>query len=569
MRQYATIIFSIWLIILPLIPFLSIGIFRDSIGVFPTIVLSFLLLGITMYRKQRNLVDVQLHISIVDILVVVLIIYTVTRLFVRETKIEIDEMAIFKVIMLCIVYVCIRVFSVVSVILKGIVIGSLLQATIIIFQKLGYIESRHWLFDVTGTFSNPGQVAGYIAIGIVITLSMYFRKLEKCSRNNNVWYSIFIVLQIISLYYADSRASFIAILVGMLFIENQRIKYILRKHRRLFIPILLLLIVGGGIALFMYRPDSIKARILIWRISCDMIADKPIWGHGIGDFDKTYMLYQANYFIKYPDSQFAFVADNVNVPYNELLRITIEWGGVGALLFLILFFKLFVYHSNNSEDMIVKGALIVLSTFSIFSYPGDILPLLLLFPILIGLIESRQCFSFGFSRRYMKALQFVFIIGGFVCLKTMLFYGRVSSQTKKIMIGDSSILLKQEIVTQLLPNATFATFYAHCLDQKNEMISDTLIAYLPPTCENFCYLGDFYLKGKLYDEAEDYYRKASYMVPTRLTPNYKLWCLYLLTGDTIKAVRKAKDIQKQKMKIENSLTFKIKSEIGYFLSSVP
>lgn len=54
-----------------------------------------------------------------------------------------------------------------------------------------------------------------------------------------------------------------------------------------------------------------------------------------------------------------------------------------------------------------------------------------------------------------------------------------------------------------------------------------------------------------------------------LVPNYKLWCLYLLTGDTIKAVRKAKDIQKQKMKIENSLTFKIKSEIGYFLSSVP
>lgn len=93
-----------------------------------------------------------------------------------------------------------------------------------------------------------------------------------------------------------------------------------------------------------------------------------------------------------------------------------------------------------------------------------------------------------------------------------------------------------------------------------------MIHNVPPTCELYCYLGDMYVKKKSYDKAEYYYGKANCMIPTRLTPNYQLWNLYLLNGDTTQVIQKAKYIQKQKLKVENSFTIKAKTEIRKFLS---
>ncbi len=57
---------------------------------------------------------------------------------------------------------------------------------------------------------------------------------------------------------------------------------------------------------------------------------------------------------------------------------------------------------------------------------------------------------------------------------------------------------------------------------------------------------------------------TGYMIPTRLTPHYKLWKLYILQGDTIHAIRKAQYILQQNLKIENSFTLKAKTEIKSF-----
>lgn len=43
----------------------------------------------------------------------------------------------------------------------------------------------------------------------------------------------------------------------------------------------------------------------------DMIADKPVWGHGVGGFNINYMYYQANYFARHPESRYLQYSDNI------------------------------------------------------------------------------------------------------------------------------------------------------------------------------------------------------------------------------------------------------------------
>ena len=75
------------------------------------------------------------------------------------------------------------------------------------------------------------------------------------------------------------------------------------------------------ISIYYYKKDSADGRLLIWRVSIDMIADAPLVGHGIGTFENKYMYYQAQYFESHPYSKYEKFTDNIVYPYNEFLRI--------------------------------------------------------------------------------------------------------------------------------------------------------------------------------------------------------------------------------------------------------
>ena len=59
-----------------------------------------------------------------------------------------------------------------------------------------------------------------------------------------------------------------------------------------------------------------------------------------------------------------------------------------------------------------------------------------------------------------------------------------------------------------------------------------------PNSELYCDLGDTYKALNQIEKAVSCYVMASNMVPNRILPNYKLFCLYREIGDTIK-MRKA------------------------------
>jgi len=61
-----------------------------------------------------------------------------------------------------------------------------------------------------------------------------------------------------------------------------------------------------------------------------------------------------------------------------------------------------------------------------------------------------------------------------------------------------------------------------------------MIGYLRPTCENYCLIGDYLCRKQNNAAAEGYYSRASEMIPTRMTPLYKLWKLYMYENRYVK-----------------------------------
>ena len=64
----------------------------------------------------------------------------------------------------------------------------------------------------------------------------------------------------------------------------------------------------------------------------------------------------------------SILADNVEYAYNELIKISVEMGITGLLLFLILLFLLL----KKYDHAIIYNGLVVLVVFSLFSYPSDV-----------------------------------------------------------------------------------------------------------------------------------------------------------------------------------------------------
>ncbi len=101
----------------------------------------------------------------------------------------------------------------------------------------------------------------------------------------------------------------------------------------------------------------------------------------------------------------------------------------------------------------------------------------------------------------------------------------------------------------------------------DSMRSDILnrTSFLCPDSEIYCLLGDENMEKGNFDKSETYYRKASNMVPSKITPRYKLFRLYVSKGDTLSAVSYGRNILSFKPKIESTRPLKMKGEIKSFL----
>ncbi|MCD8185707.1 MAG: O-antigen ligase family protein, partial [Rikenellaceae bacterium] len=219
---------------------------------------------------------------------------------------------------------------------------------------------------MTGSFENT------IALVVFLVLTVPF--LFAVMRSGTVrWmtYTMAGLLAVISLtvIFTGSRTGILALILVVSYLSGKTIPILMtatKKYRWAWIGLILL----TAVTLMTWKRDSAFGRILTWKVTAEMIRKKPLLGHGLEAFKKHYMVYQAHYLKTKGNPNDVKIADNLNHPFNEYLKIVAECGFVIALLLAGMIFFHFKHADRSGEDQITcRSILLIIGICSIFSYP--------------------------------------------------------------------------------------------------------------------------------------------------------------------------------------------------------
>lgn len=443
---------------------------------------------------------------------------------------------------------------------QGLFIVGVLQGIYGVLQYLGIYPSNHNAFNVTGSFNNPAGFMGVLAL--LFPIGVYWCIKAKGLEQRLVFFSLGLIL--FSIILAGSRTGIIAVVIPsivIIIIEFHLVSKIKRFiSPKLIILFTLILLLGGLLIMYKLRVDSANGRLLVWKVSTDMIKDKPLVGHGYKGFQAKYMDYQAEYFNGKPNSRFRQLADNVIHPFNEFIKIGVNYGIIGLFFYLLLLS--FILHkivkTEHSFKSILLGCYIAFIILSCFSYPLQYVPIWLLlgYYTLVLMLGQLSKLKFSVVVRIsiigMSAFGIVFLTLRMnhelkwknIALKSL------QGQTKQ------SLVQYEKLYPYLKGNAQFLYNYSaelnvanhykeslsilsECQNKFNDYDVQMLLA------DNYYHLGDTASAIKIYHHAGN-------MIPSRFMPLYKLFEISLNTQNIIEANEIAKEIVNKPIKVRSA-----------------
>ena len=390
-----------------------------------------------------------------------------------------------------------------------------------------------YTYPIDGCFDN---VAGYASMQcIYVAFILHFcRKKYRAVIRVFAWISVAIV--ICSLVLSQSRAGvLVSLTITMTFVVMASSP----KMRRFLICSCGILLVSGVILSFSVKGDSTEGRKFILNRSWEMIEDKPLFGFGIGGFKLHYMDYQAGYFASNEDSRHSILADNINHPLNEYVKIIIEYGIIGLLCVIsgvILLYR-YIDKKYHTIDFSLLLALLSIALFALFSYPLQYPHtwLILSLPVFLAYIKGKTiCKGRTVYHCFMLVLGVLIISVLSIRVHKELEWGSVYRNHQETERNE--LLYRYEkLYTYFKSNPYFLYNYAHILYQSQEYDHALLIA-------NKCneYWHDYnleILRGDIYDSIgyKDYaiytFINASHMCPNRFMPLHKLFRMALKQQD--------------------------------------
>jgi O-antigen polymerase len=220
---------------------------------------------------------------------------------------------------------------------------------------------------VFGNFQHQNLLASYLATSVVISLYLMggsgFRGFSR--RVKGIFYlSVFIICFV--LFLTGSRAGVIEAATGALILFGA---WFSRYREKAVYPVLWLLVIvvaaAGSVSADRYyhgeeraalefveqkferTVDSITgrqisdARVPVYLATIDMIKERPVFGHGTGNFSSRFMHYRGRLAGERPE--YPYEASFTTHPHNEFLYRTAESGLVGGAG-LAMVFIVFIYY---------------------------------------------------------------------------------------------------------------------------------------------------------------------------------------------------------------------------------
>ena len=411
-------------------------------------------------------------------------------------------------------------------------------------------ESRDNVYLITGSFLNPGPYSAFLAIGIITGLAV----IAEFGRNKIVFALVTIMLAVLPSTW--SRAAFVSIGIPVLWLFKE--KYY--KYRFYVWGMLVILF----IAIYYLKKGSANGRIIIWIASLLSWSHKPIWGVGIGGFIHSFsegIIEMYNNHFMTSLFNYAGIADN---SYNLLLKILVEQGFIGLLLFSIMI-AAFLKSLKITSRPLFYG-MITFLIFSLFSYSFELLPYRIINMTILAWSVSKYNNGFSFPiNNYLSILSIIFTISmGIIVhnnvLDRMTFDKEakaLSSQKGEDLIDDFYELLPlEEDNTQYLYDFATALSAVGRYKDSNIVLKKGILISADPIF--YLLMGNNYYKLNEIELTENAYKKAFEMMPNRIYPLYKLMLFYSETGQEEKVKIMAKQVFEFCPKIKSPATDEMK-----------
>ncbi|NII29259.1 hypothetical protein HB364_29540 [Pseudoflavitalea sp. X16] len=479
-----------------------------------------------------------------------------------------------------------------------------LQSLTCLLQGARVLPSLHPFFPVTGTWVNPNVTAMYLAICVPLLLYMIWTMPGKGYKLFG-WATLLCITA--ALILLQCRTAFIgAVLAAGYFFWHRkpaaRYAYIpvLKKLPRWSLAVVIILLCGGLLAaLVATKSRSSYSRLLIWKLSGSMVAERPFAGYGTGLFEKEYNSRQAAYFSRNQGTAIEKeVAGFVNMPYNEYLEQLIEGGLPKLLLWIAFLVSLFLINKSGVPEaprgdasrarppdnellLPAKAGVLCFAVMGLFNFTLMALPAACMLMIYAGIIAAQPTTlsvplrGIAKLHRYRPAALLIGIAGG-----CMLYYTRAemtdysanrkaTSLIKKKQYAQALSLLQAKQV-ELPQSAAYALNKATAwqalghTDSAIGVLQNALHYSSDPAL--LTQLGRAYKDRQRFTEAEAVFKQLHYMEPARLTPLYELMLLYQLCGRPKESAATAAIILQQPARIENSSSKAIKKEAALLLT---
>ncbi len=438
-----------------------------------------------------------------------------------------------------------------------------------LLQYFGCVPSRHYAFPITGTYENP---AGFSAVQAALFPFALALCMDKEQNRLMRWIAgLSAVACILTIILSGSRAGLLALCgaAAVVLAFKTKVLSIFKTHKWLW-AILVLVAVAFSFLLYYVKAGSANGRLFIWSICLDMIKGRPLFGYGIGGIEKHYMDAQAAFFSVHPDSPYVMLADNVTHPFNEYIKLTVNYGLVGLTIALYLLALTIKRLLNSRENVKVIGLAVTASIFVMcqFSYPFHYAAVWFISAIAIipAFFKESEGNEEWVTPKYFRiTLPILFSVLLAVVLRMMYLDLKWAEMSKRSLAGHTERMLPyyEKMKPQMQHNPLFLYNYAAVLNYIGRYEESLMIT-------EECRLGwnDYDVQmlladnlkntGKI-DLAIDAYQHALDMIPCRFEPLESMMTVYLENGDTLKAIMMAEKIIKKPVKVQSFRVEQIRS----------
>ena len=413
------------------------------------------------------------------------------------------------------------------------------EAVMGLLQVFGFMASRHSLYALTGTFYNPGPYSGFLAMVLPVCLYEFLAAKRARSRWRKVASAIVALLIIAVLPAGMSRSAWVAAAVACLWVygfyakwgRSLRLGWIF--ERKLILGIIICGVVQVavlGYLMYVLKPESAQGRLLMWRFTCQAIAEKPWTGHGTGGFAAAYGNEQEAYFAQgqYQDWE-EWVAGSPEYAFNEYLQLAVEHG-IPVAVAVVAVVCLCWFAAFRKRRIGICGGLLSLMVFAFSSYPFQ-------FPAFVAALAAllAACLVGRIWKGWLAVMVPAAVVGG-LWLKQ---HQRMEEVRDEWMIakglyhaGAYGAAEKEyeRLYPELGNRGDFLFEYGHGLHKQgkygdsNRVLEEAMKHSCDPMILNI--MGKNFHALNRYEEADKYFRRAAHRVPSRIYPYYLLAKLY-------------------------------------------